>query len=183
MTELDRILKSERLLEDLARSIRHILLARCRGLSAAEREDVEQEVKLKLCRSVAGGKKIAHLKSYLWKAVMTTALDVLDQRDKTLPLDGVPNETEGDNGREIRGGELKLWLGKTAEGLSPARKAVMSLYLKGLSLDRISRELGWSEPKVRHLFYRGLNDMKMSVGGKQRSGAGRIALVTDKEYE
>lgn len=183
MTELGHILKTKRLLEDLARSIHQILLARCRGLSAAEREDVEQEVKLKLCKSVADGKKITHLRSYLWKAVMTTALDVLDQRENTLPLGGVPGKGEGDDGREVRGEELKLWLGKAVEGLSPGRKAVVSLYLKGLSLDRISRELGWSEPKVRHLFYRGLNDMKTSVGGDRRGAVEKIALVADKEFE
>ncbi len=46
------------------------------------------------------------------------------------------------------------------ESLSENRKKVLKLYLAGLTIDEICASLHWEKTKVRHLFYRGIDDLK-----------------------
>jgi len=178
MSELKDLFATKQLLEDMARSIRKILFARFSRLTPAEREDVEQEVKLKLWRAVSCGKKIDNWRSYVWKAVATTALDVLEAKQGLCSLEeqaDLPGLRAGDGGKSS---DRKLELEKAAESLSPKRRSVVKMYLQGTDLARIAATLCWSEPKTRHLLYRGLKDLKKTLalpvpaGPKAQGGKG-----------
>ena len=51
---------------------------------------------------------------------------------------------------------VKGALGRLAE----ERRRAVVLHLQELTTDEIARALGWSEPKARHLVYRGLKDLR-----------------------
>jgi len=170
MSELEDVFKTKRLLEEMAGSIQKILFARFSGLTPAEREDVEQEVKLKLWRAVASGKKIDNLRSYLWKAVVTTALDILEAKKGLCSFEA---QAELPGGFEVDGGksrEGRLVLERAAESLSPKRRTVVKMYMQGADLARIAATLSWSEPKTRHLLYRGLKDIKNILRSQGQAG-------------
>jgi RNA polymerase sigma factor (sigma-70 family) len=167
--DLETLLKTKEFLDELSVSIRNIILASFPGLTAEEREDVDHEVKLKLWRKVARGKKIINLRSYLWRVVYTTALDLVSGNKHTLPLDKVLEtaEEEGklpdvlltpDESWEAR--ELVLRLKKALDVLPERRKAVAKLHFAGLTIPQIAGLLGWRENQVRHLLYRGLADVR-----------------------
>ena len=47
--------------------------------------------------------------------------------------------------------------------LAENRRSAVVLYLEGLTTDEIAHASGWSEPRARHLVYRGLNDLRRQL--------------------
>jgi len=164
----ERWIRTERLLAEVSGSVRPVLARKFPSLTLNEREDIEQEVRLKLWKILRSGKKIDHWESYLWKVVYTTALDLLEPRWNEIPFDEAFGQkkasfeprTEIDRIHVDRLIDLRRRL----ESLSPKRKTVLQLHLAGLNLDQTAAHLGWSRPKVRHLFYRALEDLKKKFG-------------------
>lgn len=60
--------------------------------------------------------------------------------------------------------EAKIILEKAIKTLPERRKTVVQLHLLGLDLKETAAFLHWSENQVRHLLYRGLGDLKKSLG-------------------
>lgn len=176
--EFSRLARTPDFIEELSRSVRAILLHRFPGLSPQDLEDIEQEVKLKIWKMAAGGKNIRYFRSYLWKTVYTTALDVLDDRlDRLLEEEG--GAPEGlDSSAERSEGVLTL-RAAIAE-LPPGRKQVVNLHLDGLGLEESAARLGWSTNRVRHLFYRARLELKRKLAG---TGSSRVALPADTDDE
>ena len=85
--DLETLLKTKTFLEDMSVSIRNILRANFPEMSREEKEDIDNEVKMKLWKKAAGGKKIDNLRSYLWRVVYTTALDLIEERMPHLSLE------------------------------------------------------------------------------------------------
>jgi RNA polymerase sigma-70 factor (ECF subfamily) len=56
--------------------------------------------------------------------------------------------------------ELQEAVGKAVDGLIPARRSVVRMYLAGYGREEIADLLGWTEPKTRNLLYRGLADLR-----------------------
>ena len=61
--DLEILLKTKTFLEDMSVSIRNILRANFPEMSREEKEDIDNEVKMKLWKKAAGGKKIDNLRS------------------------------------------------------------------------------------------------------------------------
>jgi RNA polymerase sigma-70 factor (ECF subfamily) len=163
--DLETLLQTRVFLEEVSVSIRNILLARFPEMSRQEKEDIDLEVKLKLWKKAVDGKKIDNLRSYLWRVVYTTALDLVGERPAHLSLESFVERAEkiGSSPPEllsldsvIEGQESKLVLGKAIDALSERRREVLRLYLEGLDIPRIASRLQWRENQVRHLLYRGL---------------------------
>ena len=180
--DLESLLKTKEFLDELSISIRNIILSSFPNLTSQEKEEVDLEVKLKLWKKVARGKKIDNLRSYLWRVVYTTALDLIADRQDYLPIDKVlraglgeermPEElTSPDYNTEAR--EYRLQLEEAVESLPERRKAVAKLYLAGEGIPTIAASLGWRKNQVRHLLYRGLADIrkKMTVEAAGRAAA------------
>lgn len=178
--ELDKLIKTKQFLEEITSSIHSIICRKFPHLNGGDYEDVEQEVKLKIWKMVSNGKKIDNLQSYLWKVVYTTALDIMETQLKELsletylesmksvsPLSGELGKIESGIEKE----ELKMILEKIVDSLPPKRRTVLKLHLAGMDLDEMADFLDWTHHKVRHLFYRGLQDLKVKLkAGEQPSG-------------
>lgn len=158
---------TEKLIAEVAACVRSVLAHRFPAMPVPQRQDVEQEVLLKLCRMAENGKKIGHLKSYLWRVVFTTALDILDQGQGTLSLEEC---LERDGSGALPGAliappeEAAMECRSHLEGLllrlPEKRRIAVKLHLLGWDLERSAAWLGWSKAKVRHLLYRGLAQLK-----------------------
>jgi RNA polymerase sigma factor (sigma-70 family) len=170
--ELKKLIKTREFIEETSSSIEHIILKNFPRLSAQEREDIGQEVKLKIWKKVLRGRKIGNLRSYLWKVAYTTALDMINERIEAIPLDEAleamslnlfskleiaPPESSLDKK------ESESAIEKSLNSLSESRKMVIKLYLAGMELKEIPGFLGWTRSKVDHLFYRGLGDLKKKL--------------------
>lgn len=179
--DLETLFKTRVFLEEVSVSIRNILLAHFPEMSREEKEDIDLEVKLKLWKKAADGKKIDNLRSYLWRVVYTTALDLVGERIAHFSLENLVERSEraGSSPPEllsldsaIEGQESKLVLGKAIDTLPERRREVLRLYLEGLDIPRIASRLQWGENQVRHLLYRGLAEIRK----KLRPGGPRTEL-------
>lgn len=174
----DRIAQTQEFVEALSRSTRAILLKRFPGLASQDLEDIEQEVKLKIWKMAASGKNIRHFRSYLWKAVYTTALDVLDGRLERLPagLEGAGEEPHS----SAESMDRTLTIREAIEALPLRRRQVVNLHLEGLDLEASARRLGWSKNRVRHLFYRARADLKEKLSNAAHPAAPLQADADDE---
>jgi DNA-directed RNA polymerase specialized sigma24 family protein len=167
--DLEILLGQKRFLDELSVSIRNIILASFPNLTSQEKEEVDLEVKLKLWKNAARGKKIENLRSYLWRVVYTTALDVIAERKCYLPIDEALDQVHGEGNvpdslmaPDHAGGasDYRLRLYEAVSALPERRQAVAKRYLAGEGIAAIAASLGWRENQVRHLLYRGLADVR-----------------------
>jgi len=52
--------------------------------------------------------------------------------------------------------------------LSENRRRVLQLYLEGMSVDEICDRVRWDKTKVRHLLYRGIDEIRSKIKPPQR---------------
>jgi len=170
--DLKKLIKTKKFIEEMSRSIELIIWKNFPQLSRQEKEDVEQEVKLKIWRMVSRGKKIKNLRSYLWKVVYTTTLDMIDEKMNILPFDTVMkayganpiSQLDIQLSKSLM--EKKEWesiFKKALNSLARNRRIIIKLYLTGMNVKEIADFLGWTESKVNHLYYRGLKDLKKQL--------------------
>ena len=167
--DLETLLKTKTFLGDISVSIRNILLASFPEMSREEKEDIDNEVKMKLWKKAAGGKKIDNLRSYLWRVVYTTALDLIGERMPYLSLETLIAASEREDRASekivspvssVQEREHRLILNRVLDSLPERRRAVLFLHLEGMDIAQIAARLQWRENQVRHLLYRGLADIK-----------------------
>jgi RNA polymerase sigma-70 factor (ECF subfamily) len=166
--------ETEKFLSEISLTVRTVLARKFPTLPWNEKEDIEQEVRLKLWKILTSGKKLDRPGSYLWKVVYTTALDLLNGKGKELPLDaasGMKREPRAEV--DWPGADQMLDLDRRLEALSRNRRIVLKLGLTGLDLGEIAVHLGWSRARVRHLHYRGLNDLKKMIQREREDDDGR----------
>ena len=170
--DLKKLIKTKKFIEEMSRSIELIIWKNFPQLSRQEKEDVEQEVKLKIWRMVSRGKKIKNLRSYLWKVVYTTTLDMIDEKMNIISFDTVMkayganpiSQLDIQLSKSLM--EKKEWesiFKKALNSIARNRRIVIKLYLTGMNVKEIADFLGWTESKVNHLYYRGLNDLKKQL--------------------
>jgi len=156
-------------IRDLARSIEKVIRRNFPRVSADEKADISQEILKKIWKMIAGGKKIGDLRSYIWRVAYTTALDFVNEEgkyvnveaDEELEAAGCLDGMEGlSSESQLESEHAKKTLLAAIEGLSPNRRVVLKLALTGMTVNEIAEFFGWSESKVNHLYYRGLEDLK-----------------------
>ncbi len=137
-------------------------------------EDIEQEVRLKIWTFLKKGNNVRNLPSYIKKVAYSTTIDELRKMMKQRPSGdaeklirffagaALPSGQARDHSPEagIEDSEAREKILALVDSLSENRKKVLRLYLTGLSIDEICASLNWERPKVRHLFYRGIDDLK-----------------------
>jgi RNA polymerase sigma-70 factor (ECF subfamily) len=170
--DLKDVLSAGRFLDEISLSVKKIIFANFPGLSEEEKEEIDQDVKLKLLRMAVHGKKIGNLRSYIWKMVYSTALDVIARRSPALCIDEVmitqrpPLRSCVDNLSPedlFEEKELLALAGRAIDALPSRRKAAVLCHLQGLSLEETAVTLGESPNAVRHLLYRGLDEIKTRI--------------------
>lgn len=143
------------------------------GLAGPDLEEVVQDLRIRLWRALGrpNEKNPAESPSYVYRAAMSAALDLLRRR-RAGPL-GRPVDLElVSNTLPSRGGDSAddeaaqvAALGRALEQLLPERRVAVRLHLEGKSRDEIAELTGWSEARTRNLLYRGLADLKAILEG------------------
>ncbi len=139
-----------------------------------DREDIEQEVRLRIWTFLKKGKKIENLPSYIKRVAYSTTIDELrkamKQRPSRQPEDmkrllsetGLVSAPGGDYSPEKRLEQIEArdTVRAMVGTLSGNRRKVLELFLTGLDIEEICDSLKWEKARVRHLFYRGIDDLK-----------------------
>lgn len=140
-----------------------------RGLSEADLDELLQEVRIRLWRANPSGEQTGAIgTSYVYRAAVSAALDILRQRrayaaDRTESVElhsgQLPARAPGPQG-EMERAELGERILAAVDSLQPARQAAVRMYLKGYERAEIEELMGWSEARTRNLLYRGLADLR-----------------------
>jgi RNA polymerase sigma-70 factor (ECF subfamily) len=140
------------------------------GLSESEIDEVIQEVRIRLWKSVKEGEKIEGLPaSYIYKTALSAAVDLLrrNRAKREEPLELVEDRPASVNaaspGHDLEQSELGEQIADAVETLSDARRPVVRMYLAGYERQEIADLLGWTEAKTRNLLYRGLADLRETL--------------------
>lgn len=106
---------------------------------------------------------------------MSTAIDAVRmRRRKTPPGPPAPSWEErpellipapgGDTPQgRLDSRELRRAIVRAINRLAPNRRRVIKLHVAGLSIAESAKFLAWSENKVRHLLYRGLQNLRRGL--------------------
>ena len=144
-------------------------------LSDADVDELFQEVRIRLWKASERGERLAAVPvSYVYKTATTAALDLIrrQRRARTEPLDAAGSRRSSGEGvvipdpsavapdRGVLSSELALQVAAAVDSITPSRRPVVRLYLRGYDRAEIGALLGWSEAKTRNLLYRGLADLR-----------------------
>lgn len=171
---------TEREIAEILRCVRAVLARKFPGLPRPDREDIEQDVMVKLARMARDGKNLDHPASYLWRVATTTALDCLEAKGRAVSLEAYL-EKAGPGGMpegllvasaqgEVEG---RRHLESLLAGLPRRRSIVLKLHLAGLDLEETAAYLGWTQAMVRHLLYRGLKQLHTAAKELRRNSEER----------
>jgi len=167
MADFEDLLKTRLFLAEVSRTVTLVLKTRCPSLKPHDGEDIVQDVMIKILRATKNGTKIENLRSYLWRAAYTTALDVIAEKGRESLIQETADGPEWDRLADVLSAEevmerknLRVRIGQLIEELPAPRRRIFKLYLLGLDTKDIAAHLGWSHSKVRHLFYRGIEDLR-----------------------
>jgi RNA polymerase sigma-70 factor (ECF subfamily) len=164
------------LLEEYGIYLRNTIARLCPKDLGLQYSDIEQDARLRLWRALESGKEINDPASYIYRVAATATIDavrrVKARREEQLRLEEDDDEGEpiklvaNQDDRPDRIVERKQIAQKVQSvfaRLAENRRSAVVLYLEGLTTDEIARSLGWSEPKTRHLVYRGLSDLRRAL--------------------
>jgi len=143
--------------------------ARRHGLDRAEVDEVVQELRVRMWKSLGTADLIRHAKaSYIYRAAISASIDIIrrrrSRRFEAKSLDDGIADSAPDPRRRADSGleddELAATVHRAIGMLAEARRAVVRMHLAGYERGEIADLLGWSEPKTRNLLYRGLADLR-----------------------
>ena len=139
-------------------------------LSDADVDELLQDVRLRLWRARGEGEQIAAVgASYVYRTATSAALDLLRRRrtrqaeslDDVLPsAEPAATAAASDPTAALAESELADAVTRVVDGIAPARRPVVRMYLAGYHREEIAELLGWTEAKTRNLLYRGLADVR-----------------------
>jgi RNA polymerase sigma-70 factor (ECF subfamily) len=130
--------------------------------NAADAEDVLQTVFLRLVRRGANADAVENQESYLRRAAINAALDVIRSRqaNPTVELSDLPVEIPQNDA-----GDLRQALGRALAQLKPRPAEVFALrFLEGFSNLQIARMLGISQVLVAVIVYRTRQQLRKELG-------------------
>lgn len=164
----------------LSSSVRFIIFKNLKKTDNIDPEDIEQEIKIKIWKSLLKGKKIKKLSSYICRIAYTVTIDELRKMRKhncLIEAEKIRNfqafyeqfqiSSVSSPESVYQQKELEAFMLKAINSLSDNRRQVLQLYAKGLPVKKICDFLGWNKDKVRHLLYRGIDDLKKNMERKK----------------
>lgn len=172
----DAVDSMSRAIEGLVERFAPLLRATRRrfDISADETQELEQDVRIRLWRVIEHDGLALPSASYCQRIVLSAAADIARRRrcgrvsshygvDPTACAALPPSSMIGDDGPALalERDELRGEIDEAVAALAPPRDLVVRLYLAGFDRGEIAALLAWSEPKVRNLLYRGLNDLRL----------------------
>jgi RNA polymerase sigma-70 factor, ECF subfamily len=129
--------------------------------NAADAEDVSQTVFMRLFRRGTEAEGLENEESYLRRAAINAALDVIRSRqtDRTVELTDLPAEPARDDR------ELRQVLGRALAQLKPRPAEIFALrFLEGFSNPQIARMLGISQVLVAVIVHRTRQQLRKELG-------------------
>src|SRR5262245_47839319 len=159
----------ERIVAQYARMLRAV--GRRRGLSDDEIADLIQEVRIRLWRALSADAGRAIQTSYVYRAALSAAIDLIRRRrarrEEPLEQHVAVHEPAIEERRQpdqaLDQTELGARITEAVNGLAEPRDVIVRLYLSGYGREEIAGLMGWTEPKVRNLLYRGLADLRAKL--------------------
>jgi len=166
------------IVEQFGRYLRNTIVQLCPKDLGLLYNDIEQDARVRLWRALQRGTEIEDPASYIYRVAATTTVDAirrLKARREEQLRDGEDEDSDDRGGRELaadansspdRLAERRQLIHKVQGALNriaDSRRRAVVLHLEGLTTQEVARALGWSEPKARHLVYRGLKDMRREL--------------------
>jgi RNA polymerase sigma factor (sigma-70 family) len=163
---------------DASRALEHVVnrfdafirrSARRHGLEGADVDEVVQELRLRMWKSLGTAELIRRAKaSYIYRAAISASIDIIRRRRarrfEGASLDDAVAELAPDVRRRadaaLDEGEIADAVHRAIALLAESRRAVVRMHLAGYERHEIADLLGWSEAKTRNLLYRGLADLR-----------------------
>jgi len=165
---------------DASRALEHVISrfdafirrsARRRGLQGSDVDEVVQELRLRMWKSLGTAELIRRAKaSYIYRAAISASIDIIRRR-RARKVDAAPLDDYGDMMADphrsvdarLEGEEVTAAVHRAVSLLAESRRAVVRMYLAGYDREEISALLGWTEAKTRNLLYRGLADLRKTL--------------------
>ena len=158
----------EELLTRYSALVRHA--AQKHNLQESDVDEVFQDVRIRLWRSLSSREKIALVPaSYVYRTAMTAALDLIRRRrahgeehsERLTENSAVASGTGPDQTVEVA--ELAARLAEALSRICESRRLVVRMHMAGYHRCEIAEILGWTEAKTRNLLYRGLADLRQQL--------------------
>jgi RNA polymerase sigma-70 factor, ECF subfamily len=155
--------------------LRRMLHKLCPSRRGIQVEDLEQEVALRILRSLRSGLEIENPASFLYRVAATATVDALRRVEARREEPLIPGDEEDGDGPEAREpdpeeaartAELGRRLREALAELPDNRRRAVSFHLQGFTTRETADLLGWTEAKARNLTYRGLEDLRRRLRPK-----------------
>jgi RNA polymerase sigma-70 factor (ECF subfamily) len=143
--------------------------ARRHGLDGADADEVVQELRLRVWKSLGTAELIRRAKPrYVYRAAVSASLDIIRRRRarrfQSGVLDDAPAASLADPRVRADAGldrsDLSAAVHRALSLLPESRRGVIRMYLAGYDRHEIEALMGWTEAKTRNLLYRGLEDLR-----------------------
>ena len=162
---------------DASRALEHVVArfdafirrsARRHGLSGADVDEVVQDLRLRMWKSLGTAELIRRAKaSYIYRAAISASIDIIRRRrarrfeneSDDAVVDAAPDTRRRTDSR-LDERELAETVHRAIALLAESRRAVVRMHLAGYERHEIAELLGWTEAKTRNLLYRGLADLR-----------------------
>jgi RNA polymerase sigma factor (sigma-70 family) len=162
---------------DASRALEHVVgrfdgfirrSARRCGLTGADVDEVVQELRLRMWKSLGTAELIRRAKaSYIYRAAISASIDIIRRRrtrrfevtSEDAVVDVAPDTRRRADSR-LDQNELADAVHRAIALLAESRRAVVRMHLAGYERHEIAELLGWTEAKTRNLLYRGLADLR-----------------------
>jgi RNA polymerase sigma-70 factor (ECF subfamily) len=140
-----------------------------------ERDDIAQEVRLRLWRAVDGETRIDSPTSYLYRISATAAIDAIRaararRQHAQVPLAHVEADpciatTQDTPSAAYRRGALRARIEGALGALAADPRRAAALHLRGFSSDEIAKLTGWTEPRAHNLASRAMAELRKRLDG------------------
>jgi RNA polymerase sigma factor (sigma-70 family) len=164
-----------RVLDEYGRALRDAVARVCRGPLGLQRDEIEQDARIRLWRALRRETNIVDLRRYLHRIVATVAIDAMRhvRSRREVPLDSPEDDEPRGAPMPMSGGASPERIAAAREeariarqvltGLPDDRRRAVMLHLRGFSTEEIAGLLGWTEPKARNLVYRGVAELRAKL--------------------
>lgn len=148
-------------------------------LAGPEVDEVFQEVRIRLWRALNEAGNIAEAPaSYVYRTAVSAAIDLIRRRrarreeelDPAAPTVDAWGAVPPPADRLAEERELAEIVEEETARLPEDRALVVRMHLTGYGREEIARLLGWSEPRTRHLIYRGLEQLRARLRARGVGG-------------
>ncbi len=150
--------------------------ALCPQHRGIDHDEVLQDVRLRVWRSLKRGRAVEKPASYLYRAATTATIDAVRRvtarrEDQLEGADTAASETAPKAWPDPKPGpervalssEVQEQIARALERLSENRRLAVKLHLQGFTSTEIGRLCDWTEAKSRNLASRGMKDLRREL--------------------